>query len=101
MRLVFINKDIKNRKLFKKYEKERRFYKIMQQNFYLQDKMRLHFSLKNSFSLHRNSSISRVENKCILTGRSRSIYRDFRLSRMQLRHLASFGLLMGVKKSSW
>ena len=49
----------------------------------------------------RNSSKTRVRNRCALTGRPRAHYRKFRLSRIALRDLASRGELPGVTKSSW
>jgi small subunit ribosomal protein S14 len=52
-------------------------------------------------SLPRNSSKTRVRNRCLLTGRSRGFYRKFRLSRIALRELASSGFLPGVTKASW
>ena len=51
--------------------------------------------------LPRNGSKVRIRNRCLLTGRSRSIYRYFKLSRIMVREFASMGLLTGVKKSSW
>ena len=51
--------------------------------------------------LPRNSSKVRIRNRCELTGRPRGYYRRFNLSRITLRELASFGMLPGVKKSSW
>ena len=51
--------------------------------------------------LPRNSSKVRIRNRCELTGRPRGYYRRFNLSRITLREFASFGLLPGVKKSSW
>jgi small subunit ribosomal protein S14 len=51
--------------------------------------------------LPRNSSATRVRNRCELSGRPRGYYRKFRLSRIWLRSLASSGELAGVKKSSW
>ena len=53
------------------------------------------------FFFNQNSSITRLKNICILTGRSRSIYRLFKISRIQLRKLASEGFLPGVSKYSW
>ncbi|KAJ9565594.1 LOW QUALITY PROTEIN: hypothetical protein OSB04_001560 [Centaurea solstitialis] len=41
------------------------------------------------------------ENRCISTGRPRSVYQFFRISRLVFRGLASRGPLMGIKKSSW
>jgi small subunit ribosomal protein S14 len=52
-------------------------------------------------SLPRNSSSSRVKNRCIITGRSRGIYSLFRLSRLTFRKEALAGHLPGVTKASW
>jgi small subunit ribosomal protein S14 len=49
----------------------------------------------------RNSSATRVRNRCLLSGRPRGFYRKFQLSRIALRDLGSQGLLPGVVKSSW
>ena len=51
--------------------------------------------------LPRNSARIRVRNRCKLTGRSRSYYRKFGLSRVELRNMASFGEIPGLVKSSW
>jgi small subunit ribosomal protein S14 len=51
--------------------------------------------------LPRNSSKTRIRNRCELTGRPRAYYRKFRLSRIMLRDLANKGLIPGVTKSSW
>ena len=51
--------------------------------------------------LPRNGNPTRVRNRCELTGRSRTYYRKFRLSRIMLRELANKGLIPGVIKSSW
>lgn len=51
--------------------------------------------------LPRNSSPTRVRNRCALTGRPRGYYRKFRLSRIALRELASAGQIPGMVKSSW
>ena len=49
----------------------------------------------------RNSSKTRIRNRCELTGRSRGFYRKVRLCRNQLRELASQGMIPGMTKSSW
>ena len=56
---------------------------------------------KENKLLPRNSSITRVKNRCILTGRGRGIYSFFKLSRIKLREMAHMGLLPGITKSSW
>src|SRR6266571_2236165 len=51
--------------------------------------------------LPRNSSATRVRNRCSLSGRPRGYYRKFKLSRIALRDLASSGQIPGMVKSSW
>ncbi len=51
--------------------------------------------------LPRNSSATRIRNRCELTGRPRGYYRKFKLSRIALRELASAGQIPGMVKSSW
>ena len=51
--------------------------------------------------LPRNSSPTRVRNRCEITGRARGYYRKLRMCRNQLRDLASQGLIPGMTKSSW
>ena len=51
--------------------------------------------------LPRNSSPTRIRNRCELTGRPRAFYRKLRVSRIALRELASKGQVPGMVKSSW
>jgi len=51
--------------------------------------------------LPRNSSPTRVKNRCAITGRGRGYLRAFGLSRIQFRELAREGEIPGVKKASW
>ena len=51
--------------------------------------------------LQRNSSATRIRNRCELTGRPRAFYRKHKLSRIALRELGSKGLIPGLVKSSW
>ena len=51
--------------------------------------------------LPRNSNPIRQHNRCKLTGRTRGYMRQFGISRIQFREMASFGLIPGVKKASW
>ncbi len=51
--------------------------------------------------LPRNSNPIRLHNRCKLTGRPRGYMRQFGISRIQFREMASNGLLPGVKKASW
>ena len=49
----------------------------------------------------RNSSATRIRNRCEVSGRPRGFYRKLRLSRIALRDLGSKGLIPGLVKSSW
>ncbi len=62
------------------------------------DRVELHRQIQR---LPRNSSRTRLRNRCWVTGRSRGVYSDFGLSRNVFREWAHEGLLPGVVKSSW
>jgi small subunit ribosomal protein S14 len=51
--------------------------------------------------LPRNSARVRMHNRCKLTGRPKGYMRQFGVSRIQFREMASAGLIPGVKKASW
>ena len=51
--------------------------------------------------LPRNSSKTRIRNRCEVTGRPRAYYRKLKMSRIALRDLASKGQIPGMVKSSW
>jgi small subunit ribosomal protein S14 len=51
--------------------------------------------------LPRNSSKTRIRNRCEVTGRPRAFYRKLKMSRIALRELGSKGLIPGLVKSSW
>ena len=52
-------------------------------------------------TLPRNSSPIRLHNRCKLTGRPKGYMRQFGISRIQFREMASKGLIPGVRKASW
>lgn len=51
--------------------------------------------------LPKNSNPNRLRNRCQITGRPRGYMRQFGLSRISFREMASSGLIPGVKKASW
>ena len=94
-----IEREKKRIKLYKKYALKRdHLLKLYQneENFNL--KLELHSKLQN---LPRNSSKTRIRNRCWKTGRPRGVFRDFGLSRHVVREMAHQCLLPGVTKSSW
>lgn len=52
-------------------------------------------------NLPKNSSKVRLHNRCMVTGRARSYYRKFGVSRLVFREMALRGEIPGVKKASW
>ena len=51
--------------------------------------------------LPKNASPVRLHNRCKITGRPKGYIRQFGISRIQFREMASAGLIPGVKKASW
>ncbi|WP_300935762.1 30S ribosomal protein S14 [uncultured Muribaculum sp.] len=52
-------------------------------------------------ALPKNASSVRLHNRCSITGRPKGYMRQFGISRIQFREMASAGLIPGVKKASW
>lgn len=95
-----INRDQKRRKLTAKFANKRAKLKAMTTDQALSVEERFNAQLKLA-ELPRNSSKTRIHNRCELTGRSKSYYRKLRMSRIALRDLASRGQIPGMVKSSW
>jgi small subunit ribosomal protein S14 len=52
-------------------------------------------------AMPRNSSPTRIRNRCEVSGRPRAYYRKLRMSRIALRELGNLGQVPGLVKSSW
>ena len=52
-------------------------------------------------ALPKNANPIRLHNRCSITGRPKGYMRQFGISRIQFREMASAGLIPGVKKASW
>lgn len=99
-KVCMIERDKKRRKLVKSLATKRAELKAIIKDQKIPADERFQAVLKLA-EMPRNSSKTRVRNRCALTGRPRSYYRKFNLSRIALRDLASRGELPGVTKSSW
>lgn len=95
-----IEKNKRRAKLAKQYAGKRAALKAIAKDRSKPMEERFEARLKLS-ELPRNASLTRVRNRCELSGRPRGVYRKFKLSRIALRDLASSGQLPGVVKSSW
>ena len=95
-----IEKNNRRRKMAKQFANRRAKLKAIVQDKDVPMEERFAASLKLA-ELPRNSSRTRVRNRCELTGRPRAYYRKHKLSRIALRDLGSKGLIPGLVKSSW
>lgn len=95
-----IERNKKRERLAKKYAARRAKLRAAALNEALPLEERFAARLKLA-QLPRNSSATRVRNRCELTGRPRAFYRKLKLSRIALRDLASKGQVPGMVKSSW
>jgi small subunit ribosomal protein S14 len=95
-----IEKNNRRRKLAKKYSGRRTRLKEIAQNKSLPMEERFAAALKLA-QVPRNSSKTRIRNRCEVTGRPRGVYRKLKMSRIALRDLGSQGLIPGLVKSSW
>ena len=95
-----IERNRRRQKLVAKYAGKRERLKKIAADESLPQEERFAARLKLA-ELPRNSSATRVRNRCEISGRPRGYYRKFRLSRIALRSLASEGRIPGMVKSSW
>ena len=83
-----IARDLKRQKMNEKYAEKRQELKKLG-------------DLEGLAKLPRNSSPTRLNNRCFETGRSRGYMRRFGMSRLSFREHASKGEIPGVTKASW
>lgn len=94
-----IEREKKRKNLVQKYLKKRKnLKKQIKKSVFLEEKFTLHQKLQR---LPRNSSATRLHNRCFFSGRPRGVFKDFGISRHFIRELAHEGFLPGVQKASW
>ena len=95
-----IEKNNRRRRLSKRYAGRRSRLKAVARDKNKPMEERFAATLKLA-EMPRNSSATRVRNRCEITGRPRGFYRKHKLSRIALRELGSRALIPGLVKSSW
>jgi len=95
-----INRDQKRRLMVKKYAKKRAELLAIIQGAKVSEDSRAAARRKLE-QLPRDSSPTRLRNRCTLTGRPRGVFRKFGLGRNKLREIAMRGEIPGVVKASW
>lgn len=95
-----VEKDKKRRQMVHRFASKRAELKklIMDQSKPIEERFRAQLELA---ALPRNSSKTRIRNRCEVTGRPRGYYRKLKMSRIALRDLGNNGLIPGLVKSSW
>jgi len=95
-----VQKELRNQKKYAQYELSRLRLKMVQRDAKSSWTERTQAMLQLA-ELPRNSSSTRLHNRCVLTGRSGGVLRQFKMSRIKFRELAELSMLPGVTKSSW
>jgi small subunit ribosomal protein S14 len=95
-----VNRNEMVKQLVRQYAEKRTALKAIANDESLPLEERFEARLKLA-ELPRNSSATRIRNRCEVTGRPRGYYRKLRMSRISLRELGSAGLIPGLVKSSW
>ena len=91
-------REVKRAKLVAKYaEKRAALKKIVNTG----DPVEAFEAAQKLQAIPKNANPIRLHNRCKLTGRPKGYIRQFGISRIQLREMASNGLIPGVKKASW
>ena len=92
-------REVKRARLVAKYaEKRAALKKVIATT---DDPMEAYEAARQLQSIPRNANPIRLHNRCKITGRPKGYIRQFGLSRIQFREMASAGLIPGVKKASW
>lgn len=95
-----VEKNNRRKKLVKQFSAKRSALKTIINNRELDVEERFAATLKLA-QLPRNSAENRIRSRCEVSGRSRAVYRKFKMSRIALRELGNKGLVPGLVKSSW
>jgi small subunit ribosomal protein S14 len=95
-----VNREQKRARLVKKYAAKRQQLKETIVNLSLSDEERNEARVRLN-KMPRDSSRSRMRNRCKITGRPHGFYRKFGLARNKLREAAMRGDVPGLVKASW
>ncbi|RZJ55640.1 MAG: 30S ribosomal protein S14 [Flavobacterium sp.] len=83
MKYIFL-KDMRRRMLFDSFEKRKVFLKSLVEDLRLSKSLRV-YAYKELLQLPKDSSLTRIRNRCVLTNRPRAVYKKFGLSRLMFR----------------
>ena len=93
-------RDQKRREMFAEYEQKRGRLRMLSKCDILPSAVRKQAAAELA-ELPKDSSITRVRNRCVLTDRGRGVIGRFRISRIMFKYYAEKGLIPGVQRSQW
>ncbi len=99
-KVSMVQRELKRQRLVAKYAAKRAALKeaATDETNSMEERFKARLKLAK---LPRDSSATRLHNRCQLTGRPKAYYRKLKMSRIKLRDLASDGQIPGMVKSSW
>jgi len=99
-KISMVEREKKRQRLVAQYAERRAKLKAIasDENLSMEERFKARLKLAK---LPRNSSATRLHNRCQVSGRPKAYYRKLKMSRIALRDLASHGEIPGMVKSSW
>lgn len=95
-------REVKRARLTEKYaERRAALKKIVNSGVDEENRQAAYEAAQKLQKLPKNANRIRLHNRCSITGRPKGYMRQFGISRIQFREMASAGLIPGVKKASW
>ena len=99
-KISMVQRELKRQRLVARYAEQRAKLKAIAADESQSTEDRFKARLKLA-KLPRDSSATRLHNRCLITGRPKAYYRKLKMSRIALRDIASHGEIPGMVKSSW
>ncbi|KAJ4386291.1 40S ribosomal protein mrp2, mitochondrial [Gnomoniopsis smithogilvyi] len=97
---IKVIRDHTKRQVYEAYEAERQALRYIVRNTTLPARARAEAHIQLA-QMHCYTNPTQIRNRCILGGKGRGIFRDFKMSRYNFRMQALAGALPGVQKASW
>jgi len=98
--LYQVPSDKRKRKLYNKQEFRKLCMKVLINDQRLNVKFRTALRIELD-KIGKRGNISKIRNRCVISGRGRAVYRVFGLDRFNFKRLANLGKLIGIEKTGW
>merc|ERR1711997_343948 len=94
-------RDVQRRRIFKQHHRERELTRSIYLNDLLPKELQEKAREKVVWEIPLDADKIRPNFRCVVTGRSRGVYRDFRVSRFIFRQEADYNRVSGVQRAHW